>query len=687
MNRDDAKRAICEHPERFFTKAKHGGYICPNCGNGEGRDGTGITKDKKTGKYKCFKCEAYGDVLDFIGYKYNLSSFNDKLRRGCEIYGIQYDDLTSDNIPQLKKADDAPAPKKEPLKCEEIFIDDAEYTDQTDFFCDCEEHLTETDYLQRRGISIETAQQYHIGFCKEWRHPKAPATAPTTPRLIIPTGDKSYIARDIRTDAELNALPPEQREIANKYKKSKVGNTHPFNLQALNQNAPCVICEGEIDALSVIQLGFNAVGIGGSGNAQKIADYITAQKDTPRVILYLDEDDAGRRASDTIEQALKAQNKPYVKMIETGYKDANEYLCAFGDALYTDLKKAVDSFDIEAEKARQAYRETATNFYIEEFLNHIKESEDKDAIKTGFDLLDDTLDGGLYDGLYTIGAISSLGKTTFILQVGDQIAQQGKDVLIYSLEMSKDELMAKSISRLTASIDLEKTGMTSRAKTTRGILQGKLYKGYMQSEKELINDAITFYRQSAKHLFIKEGNGATIEDIKNEIEKHYKATGNAPVVIIDYLQIITTADSRKSDKQAMDLNVSELKRISRDYKTPVIVISSFNRGNYSTPVDMESFKESGAIEYSSDVLIGLQLGDVFTGTNETDPEKHKSEIKKAVREAKAKTPRPVELVILKNRNGAIPKEPIKYKFYAKFNLFKEENPNAQQDYYRAKNGY
>lgn len=673
MNRDEAKRAINEHPERFFDRAKHGGYVCPLCGSGTHKNKTGFHYYKDSGRCSCFSCRTHGDVLDFIGYKYNLSSFNDKLRKGCEIYGIQYDNLISDNIPQIKKADDAPAPKKEPIKCEDVFKDGAEYTDQTDFFCDCEEHLTETDYLSKRGISIETAQQYHIGFCKEWRNPKAP-TAPATPRLIIPTGPKSYIARDTRPDAT-------------DFLKLKYGNAHPFNLEALNQNAPCFICEGELDALSVIQLGFNAVGIGGTSNAQKIADYITAQKDTPRVILYLDEDDAGRNASDVIEQALKAQNKPYVKMIETGYKDANEYLCAFGDALYTDLKRAVDAFDVEAEQARQAYRETATNFYIEEFLNHIKESEDKDAIKTGFDLLDDTLDGGLYDGLYTIGAISSLGKTTFILQVGDQIAQQGKDVLIYSLEMSKDELMAKSISRLTASIDLEKTGLTSRAKTTRGILQGKLYRGYMQSEKDLITDAINLYRQSAKHLFIKEGNGATIEDIKNEIEKHYKATGNAPVVIIDYLQIITTADSRKSDKQAMDLNVSELKRISRDYKTPVIVISSFNRGNYSTPVDMESFKESGAIEYSSDVLIGLQLGDVFTGTNETDPEKHKSEIKKAVREAKAKTPRPVELVILKNRNGAIPKEPIKYKFYAKFNLFKEENPNAQQDYYRAKNGY
>lgn len=48
-----------------------------------------------------------------------------------------------------------------------------------------------------------------------------------------------------------------------------------------------------------------------------------------------------------------------------------------------------------------------------------------------------------------MGAISSLGKTTLILQIADQIAQNGKDVLIFSLEMAKAELMAKSISRHT----------------------------------------------------------------------------------------------------------------------------------------------------------------------------------------------------------------------------------------------
>ena len=684
MNREDARQYIISHPEQYFTRDKSKkGYICPLCGSGSGKKGTGMTENKKSPyHYTCWSCEEQGDVLEFIGKEYGLSNYNDILRKACEIYGISYDDLTSDYIPTPKGKEQTKTPIKEEIK---QAVDD-EDPSQESFFAECAKHIEETDYLLNRGISYETQKRFNIGYCAEWRSPKAPK-APLTPRVIIPTSKTSYLARDARTREDLKALNEKERTDAERYSKQKVGKTTPFNLQALEQKAPCFIVEGEIDALSVEELGVNCVGLGGVTNARKLAEYIKAQTNTPRLVLWLDDDEAGKKAQAEIMEVLKEQNKPFVVMKQTGYKDANEYLQAFREAMKADIEEAIKEFDREKEQERLDYLGTATNFYIEEFMNRIKENENREATPTGFEQLDNALDGGLYEGLYTIGAISSLGKTTFILQIADQIAQKEQDVLIYSLEMSRDELIAKSISRLTASLDLERYEVTTHAKTTRGILQGKFYKGYTDTEKNLISEAVELYRQPAKHIFIKEGNGATIEDIKSEIVKHHNATGNAPVVIIDYLQIITTADSRKSDKQAMDLNVSELKRISRDFRTPVLVISSFNRGNYSTPVDMESFKESGAIEYSSDVLIGLQLGDVFTGENETEPDKNKGEIKKAVKEAKAKTPRPVELVILKNRNGAIPKKPIKYSFYPMFNLFKEERDNATQTYYKTKYGY
>jgi replicative DNA helicase len=112
-----------------------------------------------------------------------------------------------------------------------------------------------------------------------------------------------------------------------------------------------------------------------------------------------------------------------------------------------------------------------------------------------------------------------------------------------------------------------------------------------------------------------------------------------------------------TDKQNTDKAVMELKRVSRDFKTPVLAISSFNRQSYNSPVTMEAFKESGAVEYSSDVLIGLQLAGA--GENGFNPN-----------EEKQRTPRNIELVMLKNRNGRTG-DKIKFEYHPQFNYFIE----------------
>ena len=97
------------------------------------------------------------------------------------------------------------------------------------------------------------------------------------------------------------------------------------------------------------------------------------------------------------------------------------------------------------------------------------------------------------------------------------------------------------------------------------------------------------------------------DQIRETVKRHKAFTNNSPVVLVDYLQLLAPYNDRATDKQNTDRAVLELKRISRDYKIPVIAISSLNRANYNTPISLEAFKESGGVEYSSDVVIGLQL--------------------------------------------------------------------------------
>ena len=151
------------------------------------------------------------------------------------------------------------------------------------------------------------------------------------------------------------------------------------------------------------------------------------------------------------------------------------------------------------------------------------------------------------------------------------------------------------------------------------------------------------------------------EELKKQIEDLQKANKEATEewqAKMSQMQLDFAIEKALAAAKAKNAKaVMELKRISRDYKTPVICISSFNRANYKEAVTMEAFKESGAIEYSSDILIGLQLKG--TGGKDFD-----------ANEAKRKDPREIELVILKNRNGRTGGK-ISFDYYPLFNYFRE----------------
>ena len=97
--------------------------------------------------------------------------------------------------------------------------------------------------------------------------------------------------------------------------------------------------------------------------------------------------------------------------------------------------------------------------------------------------------------------------------------------------------------------------------------------------------------------------------------------------------------------------------MARAYNIPIIAVSSFNRDNYNTRANLAAFKESGAIEYSADTCIALQLKGVDSSSFDAD-------------KAMMKEPREIELVILKGRRGKA-RAKINYCYYPKFNYFQE----------------
>lgn len=235
--------------------------------------------------------------------------------------------------------------------------------------------------------------------------------------------------------------------------------------------------------------------------------------------------------------------------------------------------------------------------------------------------------------------------------------------------MARSELMAKSISRHTALDARERKIDMKIAKTQLGITDFRRYANYSEDEKAIISRAIKEYAQYSKHLYIYEGIGNIgVEEVRKTVKNHIFFTGNTPVVIIDYLQILAPHEVKATDKQNTDKAVLELKRLSRDYKLPVLAISSFNRDAYTSNVSMSSFKESGAIEYSSDVLIGLQFEEIEFKKNGEGIKDYK-----AVEEYYRKDERAIALKILKNRKGKL-NEKVSFTYYPMFNLFEEGIP-------------
>ena len=275
-------------------------------------------------------------------------------------------------------------------------------------------------------------------------------------------------------------------------------------------------------------------------------------------------------------------------------------------------------------------------YYDRQFAEDVADFKNSGKIQSGYSNIDAITK--LYPGLYVIGAVPSLGKTTFIQQMGEQIAESGTHVLFFSFEQSILELASKSIARSIARKN------TSNRMSSLEIRKSDLSNPCIVSAVErcrAYSDRITVIECSFR---------ATIGDITNIVNEYIEQNKVKPVVIIDYLQVIQPMpESRMTTKDLTDYHVQRLKELQADCQITMIVISSFNRQNYIATADYESFKESGGIEYTADVIWALQLQCI---TEEAFCKlSNITEKRKKYKEAKSEIPRKIELVCLKNRFG------------------------------------
>ena len=637
---EDKIAYIHEHPEVYFTQeARKGGYICPVCENGTGTDGTGVKLIRgQSFRYKCFKCGTSGDVINFYAAEHHLTNA-EAITAVLRMYGLEteeYDTAKVKSPPKVKTVEEV----AEDLKVRNMIASDIEVG---------QENLrkeTGNFFFQRRGISKEVALRYGCGFIKGWVHPKlrigtGDKKIVPSDRMIIPTGMESYVAR---------AVDPK-----NKMPKLKAGKSNIFNVEVLKTSEQnVVVVEGEFDALSVIEAGNDAVALGTTTNVEKFLNWLKESGVRPKkpLVIDLDADEAGREATRKLTAGLrKLRIRHYFcSLIVEGTKDQNESLVAAPEAFKALVRRIPQQI---AEQKREARRKLSDSAKVAKWEVSIANA--RDAIPTGWKSLDKALEGGLYEGLYVIPGATGTGKTAFALQMAYQIARQQKDVLYISLEMGEEEIYERHISRLS----YELYGTTSKAKTVHSLIQ----------EKKTVPEAREQFEKVGLYLRTICGVGSIdADDIRRVVERYEYELDTLPVVFVDYLQILKAHDPHMTDKQAVDYNVLRLKQLSRDYKIPVIALASMNRTSYSDVISMVSIKESGAIEYTSDVCIGLQMAAM---DSIVDGSKKQGQQEKKVRKLKSKQNRDMQAVILKQRNGQIGAE-IPFTYCAMFNHFGED---------------
>lgn len=425
-----------------------------------------------------------------------------------------------------------------------------------------------------------------------------------------------------------------------------------------------------------------------------VALQASQQDDVCTAVVVLDGDAAQEWC-----EAFEAAGAPCRAVVGERRQEYAAALATGGDGLFELLRQDyADAWDAREADRLKAEEKVLNAAHVYDTMNVAFDiaagMADRQPIPTGIGILDAATGGGLPEGgLTVIGAGSSSGKTTLCVQIADHMAASGMPVLFVTVEQSRHEIVAKSLSRM---MRLSKDRYGGYHVASMGhILSTEKRRAWDSDKTEAFNACCATYAQKiAPHMHIMEMDGQpTVDDIRKAVDAVAKVDAPQysgrdfmgcddyspkPVVIIDYLQLLGAKDERMTDRKAVDVNVMELRQMARQLNTAVVVISSINRQSYNEGAGMEAFKESGAIEFSADLALMLQPRGWSDRVKAKSDKEARDKAREALAEYKDKASREAEIVILKNRSGAVPSKPVPLLFDAMCNLFTEDASAASE---------
>lgn len=266
------------------------------------------------------------------------------------------------------------------------------------------------------------------------------------------------------------------------------------------------------------------------------------------------------------------------------------------------------------------------------------------GIPTGFDDLDFMTAGFQPDDLIILAARSSMGKTSLGVQLAVEAARKtGKPAIIFSLEMPKEQLVARMICA-AAQVDL--------FKYKRAMMLPEEWRRIEKAALDLIDIPV----------YINDTTGVSIADIQAQCRGMQRKKGLS-IVMIDYLQEIAPVKQTGNRVQEVGEIAKNLKRIARDLSIPVIALSQLSREVEKRPDKrpmLSDLRESGNIEQAADLVMMLYRAAYYKPKG-TAGEEEEDELPGGAEEA--------EIILTKQRNGAT--GVVKVAFFPQYTKFAE----------------
>ena len=337
---------------------------------------------------------------------------------------------------------------------------------------------------------------------------------------------------------------------------------------------------------------------------------------------------SARHYAEIVEEKslLRKLIKGSMDIVEKGYKNQEDASVILNIAQQ-------NIFDIVKDKDKKGVTHISDilGYTLKEITKRYKEGGRMPGIKTHFNELDKVTGGLSNSDLILIAARPSMGKSAFAVNLGQNIAiKEGKSVAIFSLEMSKDQLVNRILS------------------SEASIPNDKLRKGDI-SPDDITKLAMLSGEISRANLYIDDTAGITTAEIRAKCRR-LKMQDELDVVIIDYLQLIQGTKKNESRTNEVSEISRNLKIMAKDLNIPVIALSQLSRGPESRsdkrPL-LSDLRDSGAIEQDADIVMFIYRDDYYYKESEK--------------------PNIAEIIISKNRNGEC--KTIELRWFDEFTRF------------------